>query len=153
MTANRMDHESLERIVIGILQEAAFVFAEPTEKRAPDEREVLVARLGFDGPTSGEMLLSCSPIVATDLAANLLGIEPDDPDAEARGGDAIGEMLNIVGGALLADWFGIDGKFEMGVPSVSQLTPADYVRQTDNAYLMLPLETDEGERIDVAVLS
>lgn len=145
--------ESLERVVIEILQDAAFIFAEPTERMEPDEEKVLVARLGFNGPSSGEMLLSCSPLVATDFAANLLGIDADDPEAASRGADALCEMLNIVGGALLANWFGVDGEFEMGVPSVLQIDSGQYSDETRAAALMLPLETDEGERIDVAILA
>ena len=150
---NDMTAEALGQVVITMLQDAAFVFAEPAESNEREEENVLMARLDFNGPSSGEMVLSCSRTLAADLAANLLGIEPDDPDAIQRGSDALGEMLNIVGGAVLANWFGVDADFEMGVPDVTILDAGAYRAETANAKMLLPLETDEGDRIDVAILS
>jgi CheY-specific phosphatase CheX len=150
---NEITLQELEYIVVDILQEAAFVFAEPSESSGWEDESLLVARLGFKGPASGEMILSCNQSMATDFAANLLGVDPDDPDAVMRGSDALGEMLNIVGGTLLANWFGVNGDFEMEIPSVVELKTEAYTDQIKEFSLWLPLETDDGERIDVAVRS
>ena len=150
--SNEMSMDVLGETVIEVLQEAAFIFAEPLEESVDDDSDKLIAKLGFTGPSSGEMFFCCSKSLATDFAANLLGIEPDDPEAESRGGDALGEMLNIVGGALLARWFGVSGNFEMGVPSVAELDAGEVTGETTKASLLLPLITDEGDRIDVGIL-
>lgn len=151
--SNKLDLDVMGETVVEVLQEAAFVFAEPMEEATTDHSSKLVAKLDFTGPSSGQMFLTCSRNLATDFAANLLGIEPDDPEAESKGGDAVGEMLNIVGGALLARWFGVSGEFEMGVPNVTELGVNDAAGEIVNASLVLPLITDEGDRIDVGIIS
>lgn len=151
--SNEMTLDVLGETVIDVLQEAAFIFAEPIEEATNDSSIKFIAKLGFTGPSSGQMFLLCSRNLATEFAANLLGIEPDDPEAESKGRDAVGEVLNIVGGALLARWFGLSGNFEMGVPNVKELKADDVAGETANASLVLPFITDEGGRIDVGILS
>ena len=148
------DLRLLGRVVIEILEDAAFLFAEPMDEDARTEiaDEVYVARIGYSGASSGEMVLSTPLTVASELAANLLGLEPDDPEVEGKGAEAVGEMLNIIGGALLKEWFGASSDFEMGIPSVERMSGDQFTQKTSGAALHLPLITEEGDRIDAAVM-
>ena len=154
MLEKENDIRVLGRVVIEILEEAAFLFTEPMDEDATQapSPELIVARIGYRGPSRGEMLFSTPTNVAVELAANLLGLEPDDPEVEGKGDEAVGEMLNIIGGALLKEWFGSSADFEMGIPKVERMTGEEFAKSTKGAALHLPLITDEGERIDAAVM-
>ncbi|HEY7726017.1 MAG TPA: chemotaxis protein CheX, partial [Anaeromyxobacteraceae bacterium] len=82
------------------LEEAAFVFTQPEESPPPFAARVLEARIGFSGPSAGELRLVADPSLARTLAANLLG-EEEGAGLEARAPDALGELLNMVIGALV----------------------------------------------------
>ena len=154
MPSESQDLHTLGRVVIEILEEAAFLFCEPMDEmnRTELSSEVLMAKLGFTGPSSGDMIFSAPPETASEIAANLLGVDPDDPEVSGKGAEAVGEILNIIGGALLKEWFGSSADFEMGIPEVMKITGAELEKNTAQAALHLPLMTDEGFRIDAAVI-
>ena len=154
MPSENQDLRMLGRVVIEILEEAAFLFCEPMDEmnRTELSPEVLMAKLGFKGPSSGEMIFSAPPETALEIAANLLGLDPNDPEVSGKGAEAVGEILNIIGGALLKEWFGSSADFEMGIPEVMRVTGAELEHDTARAELHLPLMTDEGFRIDAAVI-
>lgn len=154
MPEKEHDIRILGRVVIEILEEAAFLFTEPMDENNASEvsSEVFVAKLGYFGPSKGEMVFSTPLNVASELAANLLGLEPDDPEVAGKGAEAVGEMLNIIGGALLKEWFGSEADFEMGIPVVERISGAKFSEEAARATVHLPLITEEGERIDAAVI-
>jgi CheY-specific phosphatase CheX len=154
MFESEQDLKTLGRTVIGILEEAAFLFCEPLDdpKTLPVAPEVFVAALDFRGAFAGNILLSAPSDVTLELAANLLGLEPDSPEVGGKGADALGEMLNIIGGALLKEWFGASSDFEMGIPEVRRMSDDKLAQETANAALHFPMITEQGYRIDAAVL-
>lgn len=154
MLESEEDLKMLGRTVIEILEEAAFLFCEPLDEQneSPVALEVFVAGIDFKGPVSGNILLSAPSDVTSELAANLLGLEPDAPEIGGRESDALGEMLNIIGGALLKEWFGSFSDFEMGIPNVQRMSHDELVQETARATLHVPLVTEQGYRIDAAVL-
>ncbi|NLH49749.1 MAG: chemotaxis protein CheX [Myxococcales bacterium] len=101
-----------------ILEEAAFIFAEPAEDDAPLESPTINAQLDFRGPSNGRLLLRASPEFAVLLAANLLGVEPDEPDALTRRQGAVGEILNMIAGALMETLFGDEVTVHLGIPEI-----------------------------------
>ena len=105
-------------VVRQILEEAAFIFAEPAEDDAPLESPTIRAHLDFHGPRGGRLLLNASPEFAVLLAANLLGVEPDEPDALARRQGAVGEILNMIAGALMETLFGDEVTVHLGIPEI-----------------------------------
>jgi len=93
--------EVLHTVVRQILEDATFVFAEPAEDLPEWMDDVLEAEVTFAGPNTGRLLIAMSPDLAINLAANLLGIDADDPDAVTRGLGASGEIANMICGALM----------------------------------------------------
>ena len=104
-----------------ILGDAAFLFCDdvPADTQALEGR-MAEATLEFEGPRRGRLTLRLPWSVACDAAANLLGMERDDPEAEAGALAAAGELLNMITGATLAGWFGGAASWEQGVPTMRE---------------------------------
>src|SRR5512138_3055634 len=96
----------LSELLAEILQEAAFVSAEPASGPPGWGVPVLSATLGFRSTHSGSLRLTTDLPAAIELAANMIGVRHGDPAAAVLGGAALGEMLNVVGGALVTRLFG-----------------------------------------------
>jgi hypothetical protein len=138
--------EKLLQAVQGILEEAAFVFTETVPEPGPPADELLQATLTFSGPARGRLVLTAPPRLGVVFAANLLGVEPDDPAAGKLAGSAFGEMLNMIAGALMELWFGRQAICRLGVPEVRQVSRAD---DGGPVACSACLVTEEQERVDV----
>ncbi len=148
MTLDQTQQEVLHTVVRQILEDATFVFAEPAEDLPEWMDSVLEAEVTFAGPNTGRLLIAMSPDLAINLAANLLGIDADDPDAVTRGHGASGEIANMICGALMEKLFGAEAICRLGIPTVTTVDPADHDRQRETAASSLVLITEEGERFD-----
>jgi len=131
-----------------ILEQVAFVFAEPTDSPEPFGEDVRAASIDFMGPLTGSLHLTTSSLCAAGLAANLLGVEPDDPAAVAYGADALGETLNILCGAVLLELFGAVDSNHFGLPRVSAAPSPDTSLLVETVSFM----TDDGHRIDAGAV-
>lgn len=131
-----------------ILEDAAFFFSQPMGAPLPWPVRVLEARLAFSGPTAGTVRIVTTAQFGAELAANLLGIEPTDPEAPAQAKAAVGELLNIICGALVAEWFGTAHICQLGIPEVRELDPA---RRSAVAACAIALIADERHRVEVDV--
>jgi len=94
--------EMLAGATCRVLEEATFLFAEPVEDPVPAKAE-LTAQLTLGAPLVGWIRIEAPRAFAASVAANLLGCEPGDAEAEEKAGDALGELLNIVAGVLAGD--------------------------------------------------
>jgi chemotaxis protein CheX len=66
-----------------------------------EDPDVVGAVLRYSGPSDGAMLIECSPALAFTFAARLMAIErPSSVDADVI--DAMGELVNMIGGNLKA---------------------------------------------------
>lgn len=110
--------ESAVRQVFGeVLERFAFMFVEPPDEAVAAPAEpMLAARMGFDGPLRGTVALAVPAPLARELAANVLGVEPDD--GEAMPGDALKELLNVVVGNLLTALAGEAPVFDLTIPEL-----------------------------------
>jgi CheY-specific phosphatase CheX len=142
--------ELLAQSLAQALEEAAFVFAEPTEEPPELQGQVIEARLGYAGPHEGELALAADAGFAATLAANLLG--EDEGGAEAAGDDqdAVGELLNMIAGALVVELFGADVPCRLGLPRVARLTAAEHAATLGAAAAAASLLSEEGSRIDLS---
>ena len=60
----------------------------------------VVATVAISGAWDGRVLLSFSPLAATRAAAALMGIEDADEVSDGDITDAVGELVNIIGGSV-----------------------------------------------------
>jgi hypothetical protein len=104
-----------------VLQESAFIFAEPDEEPDAWAGTVLAARIAFQSTRGGGLRLLTSLPAASEIAANMLGIELGE-EADANGRAAVSELLNVLGGAFVTRYFGTAVPSELGLPTTDLLT-------------------------------
>lgn len=108
--------ELLTDILGTVLQDSAFMFVEPAEEPAEWGEKVFTATLAFESVKGGMLRLTMALPVGVELAANMLGTELDDPEAEENGRAAVSEILNVLGGAFVTRYFGTKVPSQLGLP-------------------------------------
>ncbi|HPC94438.1 MAG TPA: chemotaxis protein CheX [Sedimentisphaerales bacterium] len=82
------------------------------------EDETLLGTITFKGHLEGCLAICCGCRCARTIAANMLGGDPDEPMSDDDMSDAIGEVANMVMGALKARVHEEVGTMEVSIPSV-----------------------------------
>ena len=108
--------ELLTDILGTVLQESAFMFVEPDQEPVEWGTQVFTATLAFESVRGGMLRLTAALPVGVELAANMLGTDPDDPEAVENGRAAISEILNVIGGAFVTRYFGTKVPSQLGLP-------------------------------------
>jgi len=144
--------DTIENVICSALEEAAFVFVEVAETPPPFSGQVVEGTVEFQGPKSGSLVFSATAQFGQDLAANFLGVDADDPDAAHGKLDALGEILNIVSGAFLSELFGAESDYKMSCPKLVEMTDEAHETHMDGAQTLVSFVTEEGYRIDAAVI-
>lgn len=116
-----------------VMEQFAFVFPEAVDLASlpPHDGEVVYATLDFVGAASGEICVAAPMGLCVELAANVLGVEPDDDLARMRGADTLGEVLNMTGGHL-ATALEPDANTDLRPPAVRLLTADAWERMIDS---------------------
>ena len=122
------------------------------ESRLPFEGEAMQAKIGFEGPRQGMVVLIFDKSLASVFAANFLGVEPDNLEAMGKGRDAAGEMLNIIAGALMERIFGDQIVANLGIPEVQYLENPNSENVNNEDCIKVSFMTDEDQRIDVHLI-
>lgn len=119
-------HEVLERVVADVLERLAFMFAEPAERAALPRSvpDALAASIQFSGERDGSMVLAVTSAQCAELAANVMGVEPQDEIVIQRRDDALAELLNVTCGHMLTEVAGTEPVFDMSVPVIAALDGA-----------------------------
>ena len=107
-----------------VMEQMAFMFAEAAEEEeAPSmgDTGLVQAVMGFEGPFHGTLELVVPRAICEELAANVLGLEPDDEMVTHAPFDALKELLNITCGNLLTALAGETPVFDLTIPEVKQL--------------------------------
>ncbi len=122
--------ELLTDILGTVLQDSAFMFVEPAEEPAEWGEKVFAATLAFESVKGGVLRLTMALPVGVELAANMLGTEIDDPEAEENGRAAVSEILNVIGGAFVTRFFGTKVPSQLGLPQALMATKPATGRRT-----------------------
>lgn len=117
--------QMLTEVLSSVLEEAAFFMIEPEAVPPTYDADVFSATIDFEAVRGGQLRLTASRNLARNLAANMLGIDPTDPEADEQGRNALGEILNVLGGAFITRHFGTKVPFQLGLPAVADEAPAD----------------------------
>jgi hypothetical protein len=137
--------------VIQVLEDAAFLFSERVPEQAWESERAVSARLVIEHGEQMELCLCVEPELATLLAANLLALEPDSEEARASAAEAVGELANMLAGALSTELFGREVVSRIGVPNVVDEDEAEHARHVAEPGCRVVLRTDEGQRLDVGL--
>lgn len=134
--------ELVEETARRTLEEAAFVFADSADPEAGAPLADVAVAIDFAGPTRGRIVLASTKDLAVEVAANMLGGDPDDPEAAAAASAALAEILNIFAGTLVRELFGPSAVCHLGIPS-----PVP-VEELASAELRIPLLTDTEQPLE-----
>ena len=143
--------EMLTEVLSSVLEEAAFFMIEPEPVPDSLDGDVFSATIDFEAVRGGQLRLTASRNLARNLAANMLGIDPNDAEADEQGRNALGEILNVLGGAFITRHFGTKVPFQLGLPTVEDELPigrkptcAAAVRVETGDLVVLELDLEPG---------
>ncbi len=106
-----------------VFEKLAFMFGEPAAKEElPQPASGCVqTEMSFRGAMNGTLALAVPAEMCTEIAANVLGMEPDDDLVAVQATDALKEVLNVTCGRVLTALAGDRPVFDMSVPVTSRL--------------------------------
>jgi chemotaxis protein CheX len=104
-----------------VFETMVFMALEPPTEPGPEiADEALLGTITFKGNLEGCLGVCCSPRCARAIAANMLGMDSMESVSEEDVNDAIGEVANMVMGAVKGRVQGDVGVIEVSIPSVVQ---------------------------------
>lgn len=140
--------ESLLHQVAGqVLEECAFLFTQPGPEPEVWPEPVTCATLTFAGPRKGKVELYAAHGLAMAIAADMLGLEADDPEAHRLADNSIAEIANVITGALVAELFGTECLCELGIPVVAHEAPGP---RSESSFALTLIDL-EGRPLDLRV--
>ena len=116
--------ELLQDVFCNVFEQLAFMFGEPAEKDelAENNTKHMQAHMTFSGDRTGELLMTVPEVMCSEIAANVLGVEPDDEQVMDLAGDALKEILNITCGQLLTTFAGEKPVIDLSVPEIRKIS-------------------------------
>jgi CheY-specific phosphatase CheX len=143
----RPSEEALSRLSADILSDSAFLLTEPSDNSLPLPMSSLSAVISIRAVASGaraSLVLSAPRELATVIAADMLGVSIVDPDVAAHTEGALGELVNVLAGAVSEAVFGPRETCDLGVPRVLRGThwvaasagACSVTRSTDGGHLI-----------------
>lgn len=120
--------EVLGTVFCDVVEKMAFMFSDEFEEGASPAgvRDAIRAFMEFRGPIEGTIALAVAKDLCPEIAANSLGLEPDDEDAISKSDDALKELLNVICGNFLTRVSGDEPIFDLTVPQVEDLDPEQW---------------------------
>lgn len=109
---------TLTAVFSEVLANLAFMFTDEDLADPPPGDMWLETTIAYSGPVAGTLRLRCSRDFSTRLAANLLGSESDDLDAEQSANDAVKEFMNILCGRYITSAHGTEDVFSLTIPEI-----------------------------------
>ncbi len=113
--------ELLTDILGRVLEESAFILAEPDQEPPRWGGAILRASIAFESTRGGTLRILTNPQAASEIAANMLGIDQGQEEARSSGRAAVSELLNVVGGAFVTRYFGTEVPSQLGLPDTELL--------------------------------
>lgn len=115
---------TLTAIFSEVLANLAFMFTDDEQTEASSGDAWLETTISYQGPVNGTLIFRCTRNFAVLLAANLLGIDPEENVAARQCEDAVREFMNIVCGQFVTSMHGSDNVFNLSIPKTVELTEA-----------------------------
>ncbi len=149
------DHgDILRRVFSEIAENMAFMFVEEPDDETPAEPEnddLVLAHMVFSGPFSGRLVIAVPAALCPEIAANVLGLDPDDELVKAKPYDALKELLNVTCGNVLPAIAGEDPVFDLTPPEIKKLDRAAWRVLRDMPGTQQHLVEDEPVLLQMSV--
>lgn len=126
--------ETVSATFLEVVEQLAFMFGEPTHKSAllDADGDYVLAQISFTGDVAGTLSLAVPRACVPGIAANILGIEPEEVEADAMATDSLGEMLNVICDHVIMAIAGKRADFSLGSPRVVAATPGFLAARIDD---------------------
>lgn len=115
---------TLTTIFSEVLANLAFMFTDEEQVDLSPADTWLETVISYRGPVAGTLRFRCTTDFSVLLAANLLGIDAQDDEADAKARDAVKEFMNIVCGQLVTALYGSEKVFDLTIPQIAELAEA-----------------------------
>ncbi len=103
----------------------------------------VIAVLGMVGTRPGTLVLYCQPRIASALAGGMLNMKADELD-ETTVTDALGELVNQIGGTIKRKLAASGGEIMLAVPSVVRGSSIALKVMGDGTPFAVDLQVDGG---------
>jgi len=123
-TTSRPD---LATIVGDVLGDLAFLVSGDKPPVPASGAAWMECRISYSGPVAGTLHCWCTRDFAVQLAANLLGLSPQNQEVQSGLGDALCEFINVVCGQWVTACHGTGLVFDLSIPTASPCTPAPQI--------------------------
>ncbi|MCM8812361.1 MAG: chemotaxis protein CheX [Candidatus Omnitrophica bacterium] len=113
--------------------------------KTTDENEFnrdISAIIGMAGDANGWVAFCLQRQLAVKIAANMLGEEKQEIDADVR--DAVGEIVNMIAGGAKGELTQRGFSFKIALPTVVIGDNHELSRVKDFPYIVIPFATEEG---------
>ena len=120
----KSEKHDLATVLTDVLGNLAFMVSDDDSVEPPPGTVWLKCEINYHGPVSAALTCWCTRDFAIQLAANLLGIEADEGDAQAAAEDAVREFMNVLCGQLVTAWYGTTDVYSLSIPAVRECLDA-----------------------------
>ena len=141
MQSNTLD--KLGTTFLEVVEQLTFMFGEQVPKDELDSEGVafMKAAMTFDGDLKGSLVVAVPQSVTVEIAANILGLEPEEVQPEDMRRDALAEMLNVVCGHVIMSLVGGNANFKLDAPVTGPVEQHELDSwHADDAYLGFDLD-------------
>jgi CheY-specific phosphatase CheX len=113
----------LSSTFLEVVEQLTFMFGEeiPKDELGAEGKEFVSAAMKFKGDMVGELTVAVPMDITVEIAANILGLEPEEVEPEYMRRDALAEMLNVVCGHVIMALVGADANFKLDAPVTDQV--------------------------------
>lgn len=129
------EHEVLAKEVFcDVAEKTAFMFANPLDKGDLEEAggPCVQVVMHFTGAMKGSVSIAAPEGMKSELTANILGVDVDNPTVVAQADDALKELLNVTCGNLLTAIAGDGPIFDLSLPETIALEEGAWQRLVDD---------------------
>ena len=139
---NKRYNERLGKVLRSVLEGFAMVFTEEEAQSGvkPEFEGFVTAKIMFTGDGRGTIILALPGKFCGILAANVLGVDPDDEQARSNRDDAVKEMINITAGHFVREEFGEKAVFDLLPPEIGPAAPSEVEELINSADTSLMAE-------------
>ena len=125
----------MDEVLAEVLEKQAFMFTDivPVEELVEAEELNYQAFMSFTGEFSGKITLVVTGSMSHEIAANILGVEPDEETSEASAKDSLKEILNVICGNFLTAVAGAEPEFDITIPEVANVRKTDWIEYLENS--------------------
>ncbi len=126
--------DKLGSTFLEVVEQLTFMFGEQVHKNELDTEGTLFmkAAMDFSGDLTGRLTLAVPQEVTVEIAANILGLEPEEVQPEDMRRDALAEMLNVVCGHVIMSLVGGNANFKLNSPETGPVSPDEFAAMQDD---------------------